>query len=389
MRPNATITTLARSGKNVDRQLLENALAQSQGISQFAMNPDNFGGGRAGAFGALAQGITAGIGAYAQYKNQQKLAELNANDAEAFAQFATEKGNPELASIASRLSPESRQAYYLSMILPQSQNTNIPSSIREYEYYAKLKPEQQAEYLGVKRNIAGEGAIVRGTGDIQTLTGYGEAGAKKTGLEQTAKNVSDLTYKPVIEGKTTYEKEKSQEDVKAQEKVNTVFAQANAIDDILSQLETHPGTPDLFGAKGGGNILSYVGKKEPIAGSNAAGAKAIFDQLKGQQFLQAFEGLKGGGQISEKEGEAATKALSAINTSISEKELIKNIKILRDTISKVKERASQRASQGYQREGLKINNQNVDSSQMGLDLTTLVGGKNKPKQANIKFLGFE
>ncbi len=157
MRQNVRVETLARKGQNVNRQLLENALAQSQGISQFAMNSNNFGSGQAGAFGAIAQGLTAGIGAYAQYRNQQKLAQLNSEDAEAFAQFATEKGNPELASIASRLSPESREAYYLSMILPQSQNSNIPSAIREFEYYKTLPPEQQAQYLGVKRNIAGEG----------------------------------------------------------------------------------------------------------------------------------------------------------------------------------------------------------------------------------------
>lgn len=183
-----------RIGKNVDRQLLENALAQSQSLSQFAMNSDSFGGGRAGAFGAVAQGITAAIGAYGQYKNQQKLAELNASDAQAFANFATAQGNPELAKIASRLSPETRESYYLSMALPQFQNQNIPSSIREYEYFSKLAPEQQAQYLGVKRNIAGEGAVINQQGQAQTLTGYGQAGAQRAGMEQTAKNVSDYRF---------------------------------------------------------------------------------------------------------------------------------------------------------------------------------------------------
>ena len=72
MRPNVRIETLARRGKNVERQLLENALASSQNVSQFAMDAGNFGSGRAGAFGAIAQGLTAGVGAFAQYRNQQK-----------------------------------------------------------------------------------------------------------------------------------------------------------------------------------------------------------------------------------------------------------------------------------------------------------------------------
>jgi len=381
MRQNVRVETLARKGQNVNRQLLENALAQSQGVSQFAMNSDNFGGGRAGAFGAVAQGLTAGIGAYAQYKNQQKLVELNASDAEAFASFATEKGNPELASIASRLSPESREAYYLSMILPQSQNANIPSAIREFEYYKTLPIEQQAQYLGVKRNIAGEGGIVRSTGAIETLGGYGQAGAQKAGMEQTARNVSDLSYKPSIAGQSTFAQGKAEEDVKAQEKLNKVNADSSNLTNLLDSLATHPGVPDLFGAKGGGAILSYVGKNEPIAGSNAAGAKALFDQVKGQQFLQAFENLKGGGQISEKEGESATKALSALNENISEKELIKNIGILKSTIEKAKYRAEVRASQGYQRQS--------SQPQQNIEKSVLLPPANTPAQSNIKFLGFE
>lgn len=381
MRQNVRVETLARKGQNVNRQLLENALAQSQGVSQFAMNSDNFGGGRAGAFGAVAQGLTAGIGAYAQYKNQQKLVELNASDAEAFASFATEKGNPELASIASRLSPESREAYYLSMILPQSQNANIPSAIREFEYYKTLPTEQQAQYLGVKRNIAGEGGIVRSTGAIETLGGYGQAGAQKTGMEQTARNVSDLSYKPSIAGQSTFAQGKAEEDVKAQEKLNKVNADSSNLTNLLDSLATHPGVPDLFGAKGGGAILSYVGKNEPIAGSNAAGAKALFDQVKGQQFLQAFENLKGGGHISEKEGEAATKAFSALNENISEKELIKNIGILKSTIDKAKYRAEVRASQGYQRQS--------SQPQQNIEKSVLLPPANTPAKSNIKFLGFE
>lgn len=386
MRPSGRIETLARRGKNVERQLLENALANSQNVSQFAMDAGNFGSGRAGAFGAIAQGLTAGVGAFAQYKNQQKLAQLNSEDADAFAQFATEKGNPELANVASRLSPESREAYYLSMALPQSQNSNIPSAIREFEYYKTLPKEQQSQYLGVKRNIAGEGAIVGSTGEISTLGGYGQAGAQKTGMEQTAKNISDLNYKPSIAGKTTYSEQKAKEDVQAQEKFNKVNADASNLTNLLDTLTTHPGVPDLFGAKGGGAILSYVGKKEPIAGSNAAGAKALFDQVKGQQFLQAFENLKGGGQISEKEGEAATKALSALNENISEKELIKNIGILKSTIDKAKMRAAIRANQGYQRGSVQVNNQNVDPNQMGLDLTTMMGNQRSPQQNVFKIL---
>lgn len=375
-----------KGGKNINRQLLENALAGAGGVRDFAADSANFGGGRAGMAGLIAQGITAGAGAYAQYKNEQKLAQLDAQDAEDFAQFATESGNPELAKIASRLSPETRESYYLSMALPQSQNVNIPSSIREYEYFSKLTPESQTQFQGLKRNIAGEGAIINQQGQIQTLPGYGQAGAQRTGMEQTAKNISDLNYKPSISGESTFAQRKAEEDVKAQEQFSKINTDANNLTNLLDSLTTHPGVPDLFGAKGGGAILSYVGKKGPIAGSNAAGAKALFNQVKGQQFLQAFESLKGGGGITEKEGEAATNALSSLNENISEKELIKNINILKSTINKARNRAEIRASQGYQRGSTQVNNQNVDPNQMGLDLTKMVGNQRNPQQNVFKIL---
>lgn len=359
-------------GKPTKRQLLENALAQSQQIQQFAQNPQNFGGGYAGGFGAIAQGLTAGIGAYTAYKQRQQIAQIEAEDNQKFSDFAIQKGDTDLAGIAEQLTPETKQAYYMQKLLPEMMSGygyQAPASQREYEYYKNLSPEQQAQYLNLKRNIAGEGGIVRETGNIDTLRGYGQAGAQRAGMEQTAKNVSDLNYKPAIAGASTFQSEAAKTDVESQEKAKNIISQADSIDTTLKQLETHPGLTDITGAKGGGAILSYVGKKEPIQGTNASGAKALLDQVKGQQFLQAFEGLKGGGQISEKEGEAATKALSAINSATSEKDLVKNIKTLREIMAKAKTRAINRAGQGYQR-------------------PSSVPQQTKPAQ-NIKFLGFE
>lgn len=193
-------------GKPTKRQLLENALAQSQQVQQFAQNPQNFGGGYAGGFGAIAQGLTAGIGAYTAYKQRQQIAQIEAEDNQKFSDFAMEKGDTDLAGIAEQLTPETKQAYYMQKLMPNMMGGygyQAPASQREYEYYKKLSPEQQAQYLGLKRNIAGEGGIVRETGNIDTLRGYGQAGARKTGMEQTAKNVSDLNYKPEIAKETT------------------------------------------------------------------------------------------------------------------------------------------------------------------------------------------
>lgn len=335
------------------RQLLEQQLAQSQNIMQQAQNPDLFGGGRAGAFGAIAQGLTAGLGAYAAYKTQQKILVNETKNIDTFKQFAISKGNQPLADVAESLSPETREAYVLQSTSPRytSFNQFTPAKIQEFEYYQNLPSEElRKQFLNVQRDTTGKGGFLKQAGEIEVLSGYGQPDAQKKGLETQAKKTIELEFDPKIMGEKTFAKEKAEEDVKAQEQFLKINTQIGNIFNVLDQFENHPGLSDLVGAKGGGAILSYAGKETPIAGTNAAGAKALLEQIKGQQFLQAFESLKGGGQISEKEGEAATKALSAINENISEKDLKQNINVLRDILQRSQFRASKRAQQGYQRE---------------------------------------
>lgn len=52
--------------------------------------------------------------------------------------------------------------------------------------------------------------------------------------------------------------------------------------------------------------------------TDTARVKARIDQIKGGAFLQAFESLKGGGQITELEGQKAEAAQSRLNTAQSE-----------------------------------------------------------------------
>jgi hypothetical protein len=60
-----------------------------------------------------------------------------------------------------------------------------------------------------------------------------------------------------------------------------------------------------------------------MGGSDTAGFLGRLEQIKSRTFLQAFESLKGAGQITEKEGEKATSALNRMNTAQSEIEFIK------------------------------------------------------------------
>lgn len=82
---------------------------------------------------------------------------------------------------------------------------------------------------------------------------------------------------------------------------------------VIDKMLAHPGKSDYIGTITGGY-------RAMIPGTDAANFKTYFDQVTGQQFLQAYETLKGGGQITEIEGAKAQAAMSRMNRSQSVKE---------------------------------------------------------------------
>lgn len=84
------------------------------------------------------------------------------------------------------------------------------------------------------------------------------------------------------------------------------------VDDLLK-------APGMKQAVGASRLLGI----QNIPGTSAKDFDVRLDQLKGQQFLQAFESLKGGGQITEVEGKKATDAIARMNAASSETEFVK------------------------------------------------------------------
>lgn len=74
------------------------------------------------------------------------------------------------------------------------------------------------------------------------------------------------------------------------------------------------------------NLDQYLGIEGFVRGKladlrldeDAANVKGLIDQIRGDVFLQAFSTLKGGGQITEIEGEKATQAQARLSTAQSE-----------------------------------------------------------------------
>jgi hypothetical protein len=76
----------------------------------------------------------------------------------------------------------------------------------------------------------------------------------------------------------------------------------------------HPGRTTATGVSGTVDPRNYM------PGTDAKNFRVVLDQIKGKAFLQAFQNLKGGGQITEVEGKKATDAIARLDTAQSDDE---------------------------------------------------------------------
>ncbi|MEW5251259.1 hypothetical protein [Microbulbifer discodermiae] len=100
----------------------------------------------------------------------------------------------------------------------------------------------------------------------------------------------------------------------------SVHEQIGLIDKALN----HPGLEDAVGL--GSGIPA-------IPGSEKANFNVLLDQIEGKNFLAAFESLKGGGHITEIEGQKAQNAFARLSTAQSETEFKVSLQELRDILA--------------------------------------------------------
>lgn len=79
-----------------------------------------------------------------------------------------------------------------------------------------------------------------------------------------------------------------------------------------------------------------------VPGAPAADFQAMHDQATGASFMEAFDTLKGGGQITEKEGEKATAALNRMNLAQSEREYVRAAREFQTEVRTVLKKAQER-----------------------------------------------
>ena len=102
------------------------------------------------------------------------------------------------------------------------------------------------------------------------------------------------------------------------------------------------------GAVGMGSwkTLGIPGVEQLTPGSAASDFKARFDEVMGGAFEEAYNTLKGGGSITEKEGEKATAAKTRMRLAQSEKEFMIAAREYAGVVNKGIERAKAKAASG-------------------------------------------
>lgn len=104
---------------------------------------------------------------------------------------------------------------------------------------------------------------------------------------------------------------------------------------ILERMKTHPGREGSTG---------FFEGLMPSRNPDQVDFQSLVDQTGGQSFLQAFQMLKGAGQITEIEGTKATNAISRLqNQRLSDEDYLRAITDLEEVIKNGLERARQQA----------------------------------------------
>ena len=107
---------------------------------------------------------------------------------------------------------------------------------------------------------------------------------------------------------------------------------------IQAGTKPHPGFKNYVGA-------ALVPGMRFIEGSDTASFEVRQKQIEGKAFLEAFNALKGGGSITEKEGEKATAAIMRMNKASKESEYIAAARELQGILRTGMDRSRARAGQ--------------------------------------------
>jgi len=128
------------------------------------------------------------------------------------------------------------------------------------------------------------------------------------------------------------------------------IAVEESVNRAISTADRLMAAPGLSAAVGSGFDPASFGSINPLTGKPFAGTKAAdftaeLQSLKAQTFLPAIQAMKGMGQLSNAEGEALTKAIGALDTSMSEEAFKASLERIKSDLMRYQERITGKPNQ--------------------------------------------
>ena len=204
-------------------------------------------------------------------------------------------------------------------MLDPSAGVANPSAVREFEYFQSLDDDRKKEFLAVKR-----------AQQIKDFGGYHGAVSPDGSVE----NIGNKTLKPEQELNYVTNAAAAQKEGAARGEASAAaeadLAKADQFIDLLDMAINHPGREAATG-------LSSLFNVAAIPGSERKDFLVLGQQLRGKNFLEAYQSLKGGGQITEIEGLKAEQAQSRLNEAQSEGEYLKALNEMKLLIAERKD----------------------------------------------------
>jgi hypothetical protein len=228
------------------------------------------------------------------------------------------------------------------------QRSEAPAVIQEYELYtqqetaAGRKPEPYMAWLSKRASANAQSPF-----SVVDLGGGKFAFDKRTsGSTQLTTPEQEAAGAGTIEGAKTGAKTTAEATAQAQLGLPGVVDKANEAIGLIDELRKHPGRKQATGA-------SRLFGVQSVPGTDAYDFEVMRKQVGGQQFLQAFETLKGAGQITEVEGTQAKEAIARMDAAQSEGAYMKALDDYEKIIKKGVERSQRKAAgKGYGADGL-------------------------------------
>ena len=230
--------------------------------------------------------------------------------------------------------------------VPIQNNPNLPGYGLPVQGMAPLaKTETPGERLTAKTAAAGQQVTMRGQNLVNARAKENIAIAK----ENQRREADPAFQQKIAQARAlgvNIAKDKVVRDAALPNVLDTAEMTLSEIDGLIGKRDAkgkllegekpHPGFEGTVGA-------TYLPGMRFIPGTAESDFQTRFDQIKGSAFLQAFETLKGGGSITNIEGEKGTAALNRMSLAQSEPEFLQAAQEFKGIIAKGVARAKKLA----------------------------------------------